>query len=76
VVHVIVSAWWAGVMAAVDRRRKLGVVGGAAVGLVIAAVDLGLVARRYPAIRELPMVPQVLDHVAFGAIVGGMTAHR
>jgi hypothetical protein len=72
VVHLAVSAGWAGVLAAVDRRRKLGVVGGAAAGLVIAALDLGLAARRYPAVRELPQGPQVLDHVAFGAIVGGM----
>jgi hypothetical protein len=72
VVHLAVSAGWAGVLAAVDRRRKLGVVGGAAAGLVIAALDLGLAARRYPAVRELPQGPQVLDHVAFGAIVGRM----
>jgi hypothetical protein len=59
-------------MAAVDRRRKLGIVGGAVAGLVIAAVDLGLLARWYPAIMALPQGPQVLDHVAFGAIVGGL----
>jgi hypothetical protein len=39
---------------------------------VIAAVDLKIAGRRYPAIQELPQVPQWLDHVAFGAIVGAM----
>jgi hypothetical protein len=70
--HVVVSAGWTVVLAAANRRRRLGVLGGAVAGLVIAAVDLGIAARRYPAIRELPQVPQWLDHVAFGAIAGAM----
>jgi hypothetical protein len=48
------------------------VVGGGVAGLVIAAIDLEVVGRRHPAIRALPRVPQWLDHVAFGAIVGGL----
>ncbi len=46
-----------------------GVLGGAVAGLVIAALDLGVIGRRYPEIRALPRVPQVLDHVAFGVLV-------
>jgi hypothetical protein len=70
--HLVVSAGWTVVLAAVNRRRRLGVLGGAVAGLVIAAVDLRIVGRRCSAIQELPQVPQWLDHVAFGAIVGGM----
>jgi hypothetical protein len=70
--HLVVSAGWTVVLAAANRRRRLGVLGGAVAGLVIATVDLGIVGRRYPAIRELPQVPQWLDHVAFGAIAGAM----
>jgi hypothetical protein len=71
-VHLVVSAGWTVVLAAVNRRCRLGVLGGAVAGLVIAAVDLELAGRHYPAVRELPRVPQWLDHIAFGAIVGGM----
>jgi hypothetical protein len=70
--HVVVSVTWVAVLAAVDRKRKLGVTGGAAAGLVIAALDLAVIGRSYPAIRALPQGPQWLDHVAFGAIVGGL----
>jgi hypothetical protein len=72
VAHFVVSAGWVAVLATVDRRRKLGVVGGAVAGLVIAALDLEIIGRRYPAIRALPQGPQWADHVAFGAIVGGL----
>jgi hypothetical protein len=38
--------------------------------LGIATVDLGLVGRRFPAIAALPTLPQVADHIAFGAVLG------
>jgi hypothetical protein len=69
-VHVAVSAGWTAVLAAVDRRHRLGPLGGGAAGLLVAALDLELAGRRYPAIRALPRWPQWLDHVAFGALVG------
>jgi hypothetical protein len=72
VAHLTLSAFWTTVLAAVNRHRQLGVTGGAAAGIVIAALDLELVGRRHPAIRDLPRVPQWLDHVAFGALVGGL----
>lgn len=71
-VHFVVSATWTVVLAAIDRRRKLGIVGGAAAGLAIAALDLNIIGRGYPAIKKLPQVPQWADHVAFGAIVGAL----
>ncbi len=45
-------------------------------GLAIAALDLGVVGRRYPRIRALATMPQVLDHVAYGATVGAVLSRR
>jgi hypothetical protein len=46
------------------------VVGGAACGLAIATLDLGVLGRRFPEVRSLPLWPQIADHAAFGAVVG------
>jgi hypothetical protein len=46
---------------------------GAAGGLAIAALDLGVVGRRFPAGRRLPLVPQLADHALFGAVVGALS---
>ncbi len=54
--------------AALPRRHTA--LWGAAAGVAIAAGDLGLVGRRVPPIRALPVVPQVADHLAYGAVVG------
>ncbi|MEA5360132.1 hypothetical protein VA596_11340 [Amycolatopsis sp., V23-08] len=72
VAHVGVSALWTVVLAFAARRDELGVTRGAVAGLAIAALDLGIVARAYPAVRTLPRVPQVLDHVVFGAVLCGL----
>ena len=71
--HLGLSLGWALVL------RRLGVrgaLGGAAAGLAIAALDLGLVGRRFPRIAALPLAPQVADHVAYGAVVGLELARR
>jgi hypothetical protein len=70
VVHVAVSGFWTTVFALVARRRRLTVVHGALAGLGIAAVDLGVIGRRYPAIAALDTPAQVADHVLFGAMLG------
>jgi hypothetical protein len=49
---------------------------GALAGLGIAALDLGLIGRRFPRVRALPQLPQVADHVAYGATVGAVLALR
>ncbi len=49
---------------------------GAAAGLAIAALDLGLVGRRFARLRALPILPQVGDHVAYGAIVAAVLTRR
>jgi hypothetical protein len=68
-VHAGLSLGWTLVLAVVlpaGRRTRWG----AAAGVLIAGLDLGLVGRRLPAIRALPVLPQLADHVAFGVLVG------
>ena len=65
--HAAITLWWTAVLAAVLPRRRP-VIEGTVAGLAIAALDLGVIGRRYPAIRELDAMPQVLDHIAFGVV--------
>ena len=41
---------------------------GAAAGLAIGVVNVGIIGRRFPAIRALPLVPQLADNLAFGVV--------
>ncbi|HEV7805294.1 MAG TPA: hypothetical protein VGO80_05735 [Solirubrobacteraceae bacterium] len=75
VAHGALSLGWALVLAAaLPRRRTLA--WSVLAGLAIAAVDLGVVGRRFPRIRALATAPQVLDHVAYGATVGCVLSGR
>ena len=69
VVHVAVSAFWGVVLGRCLPRRHTAA-WGAVAGFAIAAASLPTVGRRHPAITALPQVPQWLDNVAFGALVG------
>jgi hypothetical protein len=77
--HAAISLFW-GVVLAKVLPRKGTIVWGAAAGAAIAALDLGVVGRGFPRIKQLPLAPQVMDHLAFGAVVGavlrGATARR
>jgi hypothetical protein len=74
--HVALSLGWALVLAVALPRRWTPAWATLA-GLGIAALDLGVIGRRFPRIRALPQVPQVLDHLAYGAVVGSvLTARR
>jgi hypothetical protein len=64
-VHLALSVGWTVVL---DRAGARGARQGAISGLAIAALDLGLVGRHYPRIRALPVLPQIADHAAFGAV--------
>lgn len=67
--HLALSVSWGVVLSRVlppGRRAASGLVAGAA----IAALDLGVVGRRFPAIRALPQFPQWADHLVFGAVIG------
>jgi hypothetical protein len=66
-VHIVLSLGWA---VALDRAGVRGTRAGALAGLGIATLDLGVVGRRLPRVRALPLLPQLADHVAYGAIVG------
>jgi hypothetical protein len=72
-VHVALSLAW-GVALSLARAR--GTARGAVGGLAIAALDLGVVGRRLPRIRELPLAPQLADHVAYGAVAGAVLRGR
>jgi hypothetical protein len=73
--HIALSLGWAVLLARVLPRRHT-IAWATAGGLAIAALDLGVVGRRYPRIRALPLLPQVLDHVAYGATVGAVLSAR
>jgi len=72
-VHLALSLGWAVVLERLGVRR---VGRGAAAGLTIAALDLGVFGRRFPRVRALPLGPQILDHLAFGAVVGLVLGRR
>ena len=73
--HFAISAGWGVVLAhALPRGREVGI--GALAGLAIAALDLGIVGRRIDAVRALPLLPQIADHVAFGAVAGWVISRR
>jgi hypothetical protein len=71
-VHLTISVGWA---LALGRARPTAVTGALA-GLGIAALDLGVAGRLFPRIRALPVLPQVADHVAYGATVGYVFVRR
>ena len=62
-VHLSLSLFWASLL-----PRRAGPLRGALFGLGIAALDLGVLGRRFPQIRALPLAPQIADHALFGAV--------
>jgi hypothetical protein len=68
-VHLAISLGWAAVLARVLPRGREPVTGVIA-ALGIAALDLGVIGRRVPAIRALPQGRQWADHAAYGLAVG------
>jgi hypothetical protein len=75
VTHIALSFGWA-VAFTVALPKKHTIAAGAAAGLVVAALDLGVVGRRFPRIRALPALPQIADHVAYGVAVAAVLARR
>jgi hypothetical protein len=68
-VHLALSLGWAAVLTkTLPRGREPAT--GALAGVAIAALDLGVIGRRIPAIRALAQPPQWADHVAYGLTVG------
>jgi hypothetical protein len=73
--HVAISLGWGIVLARVLPRRPAALAGAGA-GLAIAALDLGVVGRRFPRIRALPLGPQLADHVVYGITVATVLRRR
>jgi hypothetical protein len=74
-VHVSLSVGWGLVLARLLLRRRP-ILGGAVAGLGIATLDLGIVGRRFACIRALPLLPQVADHLAYGAAAAAVLDRR
>jgi hypothetical protein len=74
-VHLALSFGWAAVLSAVLPRRAT-VPAAVAGALLIAAFDLEVVGRAFPAIRALPQGRQWADHVAYGLAVGVVVRER
>jgi hypothetical protein len=74
-VHVALSLGW-GVVLSVLLPRRATIAWGAVAGLCIAALDLGVIGRRFARINALPLGPQVADHVAYGIVVGAVLRKR
>ena len=67
IVHVGISVACGEVLARTLPRRR-SIAWGAAAGLAIGVVNVGLIGRRFPAINSLPVMPQIADNVAFGTL--------
>jgi hypothetical protein len=72
-VHLALSLGWTLVLDRLLPQRHRALTGALA-GLAIAAVDLGVIGRRIPAIAALPLAPQVADHLLFGALGASLAA--
>ena len=67
IVHLGISVACGEVLARALPERN-SVSWGAAAGLAIGVVNVGVIGRRFPAIRALPLVPQLADNLAFGVV--------
>ena len=74
-VHLALSFGWAAVLTAILPRRAT-IPAAVAGGLAIAALDLEVIGRAFPAIRALPQGRQWADHVAYGLAVGTVVRRR
>jgi hypothetical protein len=80
VAHGALSLGWALVLAASLPPRRT-IAWSLAGGLAITALDMGVIGqrvmgRRYSRFAALPLVPQVLDHLAFAGTVGYVVSRR
>ena len=74
-VHLGLSLGWALALARLLPDKQT-IAAGAVAGLGIAAIDLGVVGRLFPRIRALPLLPQLVDHVAYGVTVAFVLDRR
>jgi hypothetical protein len=73
--HALVSLWWSAVLARVlPTRHRAG--WGAAAGIAIHVLDMEVIGRAVPNVRDLARRPQLADHVVFGALVGAVLSDQ
>lgn len=75
VVHIAISLL-CGETLARTLPRDHPVEWGAAAGLVIGVINVGVIGRSFPAISGLPLAPQVADNVMFGTVFALALARR
>lgn len=66
-VHLAISMLFGEVLAR-TLPREHSTAWGAAAGLAIGVVNVGVIGRSFPAIRRLPLLPQLADNMMFGAV--------
>jgi hypothetical protein len=67
-IHTVISVAAAEVLA-FTLPRDHAVAWGAVGGLLLGVINVGVIARRrYPAIAELALAPQIADNIAFGVV--------
>jgi hypothetical protein len=74
-VHLALSLGWGVAFAALLPRRATWL-WGALAGVGVAALDLGVLGRKWERVHALPLAPQFADHVAFGVVVGAVLQGR
>jgi hypothetical protein len=75
IVHVGISVAFGEALARMLPQRH-SVLWGATAGLAIGVINVGVIGRRFPAISALPLVPQLADNVAFGALFAAVADRR
>ena len=56
--------------------RDHSVAWGAAAGLAIGVINVGMIGRLFPAISALPVIPQLADNVMFGILFAAVLGRR
>jgi hypothetical protein len=67
VVHIAISMLCGGTLARTLPRNH-SAEWGAAAGLAIGVINVGVIGRSFPAITDLPLVPQLADNAMFGTV--------
>jgi hypothetical protein len=75
-VHAAVSGTWALVLVPTLPRRAHPILVGGVLGAVIGGGARLLAARGFPRLAALPLVPQLADHAAYGALIGAVVRSR
>ncbi len=67
--HLAISSAW-GILLAFVLPKKRTTLWGMVIGVGIYVLDMVIIGRRHQEIRSLPQLPQLLDHLLYGALAG------